>query len=424
VHPVAVFGLRGSASGNLSGPQSVSAGWSHTCAVMASGWIECWGLNAHGDVGDGTRTARATPTPVLGFTSGLQATSAGETGCAITQSLHLSCWGDAAGNDFSLHDTAMPVTGITGQVDRVSTGSEATCALLPTAALKCWGFNSGGAVGDGTMTPRATPVPVKTLNGTTVAVGDVSVSPDSSCALSIQHGAYCWGEGDHGQLGDGANSNEDAPVSVENIGLVSQISAGTVNGCALAGNAPTAYCWGDNHYGAIGDGTTNDSNKPVKVVGLPLPAVQIETGDGTSCAVVTTGVVYCWGHNHYGEVGDGTTVDRHKPVPVSLPAQAQAVVGGYLHTCALLDDGTVYCWGDNVYGELGNGTTVSKSATPVQVTKLAGPVVQLDTQGGVDTCALISSPSEVQCWGDNVHDELGDGTSGGQSNTPQVVQGL
>lgn len=432
VHPIAVFGLHGSGAGTDSGPVSVSAGWSHTCAVIATGWIDCWGLNSHGDIGDGTLTARAVPTPVLGFTAGPQAVSeGGDTGCALTHLLHLSCWGFAAGNEFTPHDTAMPVASITGQVDRVSAGGRAmygfgaSCALLATAALECWGDNGHGEVGDGTMTATGTPVPVKTLNGTKVAVGDLSTSSEAvSCALSTQHGAYCWGRGGDGQLGDGANSDEDAPVSVQNIYPVSQISAGGTSSCALVGFGPTAYCWGDNFHGALGDGTTNDSNKPVKVVGLPLAPVQIATSINTNCAVIVTGVVYCWGRNDFGQVGNGTTTDQDSPVEVSLPAQAQEVVAGANHTCALLDDGTVYCWGLNSDGQLGDGTSGGRSSTPLQVTGLVGPVVALSSEGGDSTCALISSPSEVQCWGDNSQDELGNGTSGGAFNTPQVVQGL
>ena len=142
------------------------------------------------------------------------------------------------------------------------------------------------------------------------------------------------------------------------------------------------------------------------------------------CAVITNGDVWCWGYNGDGQLGNGSTPDtapHTAPVKVLLPGPARDVVGGGYHACALLDAGSVWCWGDNNSGELGNGGSPTFSSTPVEVTGLTSNVLAIAADGGASTCALLVSPAQVQCWGSNFYDELGDGVNGGQATTPQPV---
>ncbi len=430
--PATVFGLMGAAAGGVGGPVQVAAGGGHTCAVIGNGEVECWGGNTYGQVGDGTRINRPSPTLVIGLTAGPQQISeAGIGGCAVTQSLGAACWGSAAGNDLSAHATAIPVSALPAGVASVSAGFEASCAISTDGALQCWGTNSG-AVGDGTTAPQPIPKPVTSPPS---LVGAVSTGMDDVCALSPQGGAYCWGSNHNGELGDGSTNDSFIPVSVENVGHVSQIAqSGDGSACAVASTGK-AYCWGSNTFGELGNGKTKDSILPVVVKGLPSNPVVIGTGGGFinsdlgnfACAVVVTGDVWCWGYDGDGELGDGSTPDASPhttPVKVLLPGPARDVVGGAVNACALLDDGSVWCWGGNNSGELGSGGSPVQSSTPVEVAGLTSGVLEISADDSLTTCALLSSPAQVQCWGDSFYDELGDGANGGIATTPQPVVGL
>jgi len=187
--------------------------------------------------------------------------------------------------------------------------------------------------------------------------------------------------------------------------------------CALKSDG-TVWCWGDNEYGELGDGTTTERHTPVQVSGL-TNVVAVAPGSVHTCALKSDGTVWCWGDNYYGQLGDGTTTERHTPVQVSGLTNVVAVTVGSLHTCALKSDGTVWCWGFNGAGELGDGTTTDRH-TPVQVSGLTNVVAV--TVGFVHTCAL-KSDGTVWCWGYNHHGELGDGTTTDR-HTPVQVSGL
>jgi alpha-tubulin suppressor-like RCC1 family protein len=209
-----------------------------------------------------------------------------------------------------------------------------------------------------------------------------------------------------------------------------QASTADAHSCAVSTNGH-AYCWGANDYGEIGDGTTNGSDNPVKVKGLPATPVQIVAGgdfDGSTtpadftCALLTTGDVYCFGVNETGELGNGTTTNSQIPVKVDLSGPAKQIVADGFSSCALLMTGQVQCWGSNTSGQLGNGTNAD-SSTPVNVSGLS-QVLQISSNGAASSICALTASNTVLCWGDNTNDELGDGVNGGSSNTPQPVQGL
>jgi alpha-tubulin suppressor-like RCC1 family protein len=424
LQPQVVFGMTASGAGTPGpSPVQVAAGVSHTCAVLSTGQVECWGFNNPGSVGDGTSGLdRGLPTLVIGLTDGPQQVSEGEyEGCAITQSLDVSCWGKVDGTDFQAHTSAQPVTTLSGNTAQVAAGYFDACVQSVAGALRCWGHNDIGQDGDGTTSPNPTPQPV-----TNMASGVVSVSAreQSTCAVVQPNQLFCWGFGQDGQLGNNTRHDSDVPVQVSALGK--QISAnGFEHACAIGTNA-VALCWGSNHKGELGDGTTNASKIPIKVNGLPAGGpVQIAAGGGFSCGVVVSGRVFCWGDNSAGQLGNGSTVGSSPtPVKVQLSSGAKEVVTGRAHACALLTTGDVQCWGTNFQGELGNGSPVPNSNVPVTVSNLGSKAIAISSDAE-STCALLAtSPQTVECWGWNAFDELGDGTSGGSSNTPQPVQGL
>jgi len=353
---------------------TVSAGTTHSCAVTIGGGVKCWGSNWYGELGNNTTISSSVPVDVVGL-SFVVAVSAGENfSCAVTEAGAASCWGYNGNGELGNGSTTpsrvpVGVSGI-GTVTAISAGSFHSCAVTSAGAVKCWGRNSNGQLGDGTTARSLVPVAVTGLGS-----GVDAVAPGSSytCAVTSAGGVKCWGYNANGQLGDGTTTESLSPVDV--VGLttgVDAVAAAGSHACALT-TAGAVSCWGLNLFGQLGNGTTTSSQIPVGVVGLGSGASAIAAGGSYSCAVAAAGVVSCWGSNPYGGLGDGTTADSAVPVGVvGLGAGASTVTAGNDHSCAVTTAGTVKCWGHNQFGELGNGTTITQLSVPGYVVGLGG----------------------------------------------------
>jgi alpha-tubulin suppressor-like RCC1 family protein len=256
-----------------------------------------------------------------------------------------------------------------------------------------------------------------------------------SCDLQAGR-AYCWGNNDYGQLGDGSSTASSFPVPVDAGGVLAgksltQISAGAAHACVLD-RAGAAFCWGYDGTGALGDGSTDySSDVPVAVdtsgvlAGKALS--RIAAGYNHTCATDRTGAVYCWGDNSRGELGDGSTVSSSVPVAVQagglLVGQRVTHISAAFHyTCATDRAGAGFCWGAGGDGVLGNGTT-SDSSVPVAVqttSVLAGETLTGISAGSSHVCA-VDSVGHGYCWGSNANGELGDGTTTSSSVPVRVL---
>jgi alpha-tubulin suppressor-like RCC1 family protein len=207
----------------------------------------------------------------------------------------------------------------------------------------------------------------------------VTAGRDHTCVLTTDGRVKCWGGNHRGQLGDGTTSHRDTPVVVSGLNShVASIAAGRDHTCALTIDGGVK-CWGSNGHGELGDGKAlSERSVPADVVGLSSGVAEITTGNQHTCVVTTVGAVKCWGDNHSGQLGDGAMLtERSSPVDVlELSASVIAIAAGRDHTCAVTQEGAVKCWGSNRYGQLGDGTTENKS-TPVDVVGLNSGVMAI-----------------------------------------------
>ena len=304
---------------------SLMSGAGYNCALTSAGAAYCWGSNIQGKLGDGTTIQRTAPVAVsmpAGVT--FASLSAGwEHTCALTVAGVAYCWGDnytgQLGNG-SFTDSNTPVkinspAGVTWA--SLSVGRYHTCALTRVGVAYCWGDNRLGQLGDGTRLERYNKmVQVKVPNGFTFA--SLSAGYQHTCALTRAGAAYCWGYNGNGLLGSGTSALGTQPLEVKRPTGVTfaSISADAEHTCALT-SAGAAYCWGWNREGQLGDNTTTDR---ITSVAVSMPAgvtfASLSTGAQHTCARTRAGAVYCWGNNGYGQLGDGTYTSRTTPVVV------------------------------------------------------------------------------------------------------------
>jgi alpha-tubulin suppressor-like RCC1 family protein len=340
---------------------AISAGEKHTCVVTNAGYVNCWGNNEHGQLGDGTMVNSNVPVEAQG-----------------------------------MHDAAA-----------VAAGWAHTCVLTRAGAVKCWGYNQNGELGNGKTADSSTPVEVSGLATGVVSIG---TNEDHTCAVTADGAVLCWGLNKFGQLGDGTRTSRSVPVEVEGLyGKAGRVAAGWGHTCVLAA-AGGVQCWGNNEYGQLGYGQESSERlTPVMVLDLQSGGIGISAAGGQTCALILGGAVRCWGNNKYGQLGDGTGEIRRSPVAIQGLEQGVAkVVTGWNHTCAVMGSGEVKCWGWNYYGQLGDETKATRSQ-PVNVRRLMEDAADI-APGWAHTCATTAAGG-VKCWGRNESGQLGDGTN-------------
>ena len=371
----------GSVTSSLAA-QNMAGGRFHTCAIVDDGSVACWGDNAYGQLGDGTTNDRSTPTLTdslgVGRTA-VQVATGDYFTCVMLDNDDVKCWGrnikGQLGDGTTTDKDSPPSSAITFPTGltpvALVAGDQLACAIMDDESLMCWGANWSGELGDGTTTDRTSPTAVSLNAGENVI--DVGSGDSHTCALLDDGSIKCWGNNYYGQLGDGTTTNRNTPDLTDSLGTgrtAVDIGVGELATCALLDN-DDVKCWGRNNAGQLGDGTiTNKNSPPSSAITFPTgrtPVAISDSGAGIdrSCALLDDGNVSCWGRNHKGQLGDGTTTDRNTPVltdSLGTGRTAVHVTTGLNHACALLDNGDITCWGHNSDGQLGDGTTTDRSS--------------------------------------------------------------
>ena len=351
---------------------TIAAGSGHSCAVTVDGVGFCWGDNSQGALGDNSLTNRPTPTAVAGGQTFSRIAAGRLYSCALTNAGVAYCWGGntngALGNGTTALDSVPhPVSG--GMVfQAISTGTGSggrqTCAINSTGTGFCWGADGSGQLGNGApLAPVTTPSAVL-VSGTWT---QIAAAAFYSCGVRTSGAAFCWGADGFGQLGNGApKANTDQPSKVVGGLLFTQVAPGQVHTCGLV-TGGAAYCWGSNLNGRLGQDTvtTTESLTPLAVSG-GLTFSSLESGNSFTCGLTAGGTAYCWGYNASGQLGNGSTDNATAPTLVAGGISFASIAAGTDHVCGVTIGGQAYCWGDNSLGQLGDGTVFQRETpTPI-----------------------------------------------------------
>ena len=243
----------------------------------------------------------------------------------------------------------------------------------------------------------------------TVFLQSLVLGLSHTCGLSRTGKAYCWGDGQHGVLGNGATENVSVPTLVSGDANYTQLSSGLWTVCGLRSDGGVD-CWGLNSSGALGIGDEDENARVLVPTALPGGHLftQIDSYGSNTCGVELDQSVWCWGRNDYGQSGDGTANTAFEPVQLVSAARFTKVSSGAFHTCALTTSGETQCVGLGFYGALGNASTLDSPST----VNVVGGLRFVDLQSGSHfLCGRLASGA-TYCWGAGDQAQLGNGYSG------------
>ncbi len=364
---------------SASGPAatSLAAGIDHTCALLATGSVSCWGSNSTGQLG-------------------------------------------VVGADASAPSGPVPLPGGVA-ASTIAAGGYHACAVA-SGALVCWGLNSSNQVGVA-VGSIAAPTTVVVPGGTTA---QVTAGLGHTCALSNAGAVRCWGSDTYGQLGNGAGAGQSTPpataLTMPGAATATAVVAGADHNCAILSGGGVA-CWGRNTNGQVGIGSAGGGVQSPTSIVLPAgrTATRLALGQSHSCALLDNATVTCWGSDSSGQLGNGSATGNVTSPPAALAISSVAsIVAGTLHTCAVFaGTGGMTCWGDDTVGQLGNGASGAANAPGAVIGGLDASL-GLGAAGNAHTC-VISSAGDVRCWGSDSVGQLGNGAPLADSQTPAAI---
>ena len=328
-----------------------------------------WGCNDIGQLGDNSTASRVSPIRVIGgFADWCQVSGGGRHSLGVRCNGTAWAWGYGAtgrlGND-STPNRSSPVSVIGGFNDwcQVAAGCCHSLGVRSNGTAWAWGANAQGRLGNNCTIDRSSPVSV--VGGFTDWC-QVSAGNWHSLGVRCNGTAWAWGCNGQGRFGDNCTINQSSPVSV--VGGFTdwcQVSAGYQHSLGVRTNG-TAWAWGCNSLGRLGDNSTINRSSPVSVVGGFTDWSQVATGTFHSLGVRTNGTAWAWGYNGQGRLGDNSTISRTSPVSVVGGFTDWCQVAGGVHSLGVRVNGTAWAWGCNGAGELGNNSTINRSS-PVSV---------------------------------------------------------
>ena len=373
----------------------------NTCAIGSDGLVYCWGRNGNGQIGNGQTSTNTcgnqghkckdvpTATSLIG-NSGDDIVSIAfgrQHACALLDTGYVECWGRNNGGQLGQSGGAQskpqPVNlGAGRTATSIYAGGHYSCAILDDESVKCWGQNTDGQLGIGSTSNTNTPTTINSLGSGRKAI-TLATAFNSICALLDDGTVKCWGDDSKGQLGNGGSNSDlnSPPSSAINLGsgrTAKAITGGEYHFCAILDD-DSIKCWGDGSNGKLGTGSISDKNTPTSTSGSFASgryAVVIEAGYQHTCVILDNGDLTCWGGDAWGQLGNGATTGTKSSLQSSVVGlgtgrTAISLSAGGTHTCAQLDNGQLMCWGNRADGQVGDnggfGNSVSDRTSPSAV---------------------------------------------------------
>ncbi|MDD2628404.1 MAG: hypothetical protein PHR25_01650 [Clostridia bacterium] len=294
-------------------------------------------------------------------------------------------------------------------VKQIYVGESYIIVLMNDGTAKACGNNMFGNLLDGTKTQRTIPVSLRDASGPLSDIKEIAIGHHHSFAIMNNGIVKGWGLNDCGQIGNGETAGVDyalsSPVDITGISGVKQMALGQYHTAALTKDG-VVWTWGHNNYGQLGDNTTINKKIPVKLPAL-TGVKQIAAGNSFTAVLMNDGTVKTWGQNSNGQLGDNTTTNKSTPVNVSGLTGVKQIAAGSSFMVALMNDGTLKSWGSNNYGQLGNNTTTD-SLIPVEVQNISG--VKEISAGREHVVAMLNDGT-VMVWGSASHKQLGNNST-------------
>jgi len=325
-----------------------------------------------------------------------------------------------------------------------SLGGGHSSALTSNGRLFTWGLNNNGQLGDGTTTNKFTPTEITShfnlISGEMIVAS--SLGEEHSSAITSEGRIFTWGNNNYGQLGDGTTTTRLTPTDITSLfnlsvgETITSISLGYAHSSAITSKG-FIFTWGNNSYGQLGDGTNIDRMTPIDITRFfrspGEDIISVSLGYYHSSAITMVGRIFTWGWNAFGQLGDGTTINQSSPTNIGTKfnffwdENITHISLGNTHSSALTSYGRIFTWGDNNNGQLGDGTNIQRTA-PIEITNrftlIEGEEIAIISLGNSYFSSALTTNGRLFTWGSNNSGQLGDGTAISKSAPINIKNGF
>ncbi|KAL5753461.1 hypothetical protein ACOSP7_023638 [Xanthoceras sorbifolium] len=383
----------------------ISAGASHSVALLSGNIVCSWGRGEDGQLGHGDAEDRLSPTQlsaldgheIVSLTCGADHTTAFS---ESRMEVYSWGWGDFGrlghGNSSDLF-TPQPIKALQGlRIKQIACGDSHCLAVTMEGEVQSWGRNQNGQLGLGTTVDSLVPQKIQAFQG--VSIKMVSAGAEHTVAVTEDGDLYGWGWGRYGNLGLGDRNDRLVPEKVANVYLQGEkmvmVACGWRHTISVSSSGGL-YTYGWSKYGQLGHGDFEDHLVPHKLEALHGSFIsQVSGGWRHTMALTSNGKLYGWGWNKFGQVGVGDNVDKCSPVQVKFPNDQKVVQisCGWRHTLAVTERQNVFSWGRGTNGQLGHGESSDRN-----IPKIIEPL-SVDGSSGQQIESSKFDPSSGKTW--------------------------
>ena len=426
--------LANATTNNTSNPTFLQVGTSAWKSVVSKGntvyaisnnnnILWAWGSNSYGQIGDGqTITQRLTPVQV-GFSAWKKISAGNYHTLGIMLDGTLWGWGGSAYGQLGIgaittfrYYSPVSIGTTLGLWKSIEGGWGNSLAIRSDDTLWSWGMNGSGELGDGsTVTARTTPIQI----GTSTWKKIICDNNFGVCSIDYNDNLYSWGDiySWGTQIIYNTPQLQKTPIRWKRVWNTGMTGFGIKDD-------DTLWSWGNNGWGQLGDFTTVSKSVPTQVGVFPSMK-SVAGGEYHTLALNYNDILYSWGRNDYGQLGNGTTaVLSFTPVLLTgtfATMTWKSIIGGGYHTLALNYNDILYSWGFNYYGQLGNGTTATYNSTPSLLVAPFNTSTWRFVASGYDCVFAINYSNILYVWGNNAYGRLGDSSTATYSPIPITI---